>query len=118
MHLQNLFNEVVKHWDCTILEGHRSIADQQEAFRRGASKIDGVNQIGKHNHQPSLAADVAPYPVDWKDLERFRAFGGFVLGVASQLGIGIRWGGDWDGDREFRDQSFIDLPHFELVARE
>jgi len=116
MSLQNLFKEVIRHWDCTVLEGHRSIEAQQEAFRRGTSKIDGVNQLGKHNHTPSLAVDVAPYPVDWQDLERFRAFGGFVLGVASQLGIVVRWGGDWDTDRDFKDQRFVDLPHFELLS--
>jgi peptidoglycan L-alanyl-D-glutamate endopeptidase CwlK len=26
--LQKLFNEVIKHYDCTILEGHRSDEDQ------------------------------------------------------------------------------------------
>ena len=112
--LVKLFREVIKHWDCTVLEGHRSIEDQQEAFRTGRSKIDGVNKKGKHNHDPSLAVDVAPYPVDWDDLERFRAFGGYVLGTADQMGISIRWGGDWDSDRDFKDHSFVDLPHFEL----
>jgi peptidoglycan L-alanyl-D-glutamate endopeptidase CwlK len=27
----------------------------------------------------------------------------------------IRWGGDWDGDQDFRDQTFDDLAHFELI---
>ncbi|MFQ5990813.1 MAG: hypothetical protein ACE5NA_00110 [Nitrospiraceae bacterium] len=47
-------------------------------------------------------------------MDRWRAFGGFVLGVAEMMDIPIRWGGDWDGDRTFRDQNFNDLSHFEL----
>ena len=112
--LQKLFKEVLKHWDCKVLEGHRSGRKQKEMYEQGRSKIDGVTKKGKHNHKPSLAADVGPHPIDWNDMERFRAFGGFVLGVASQMGIPIRWGGDWDGDRSFEDQTFIDMPHFEI----
>ena len=63
-------NEVVKHFDCTILEGWRSEEDQNEAFRTGKSKLKYPE--GKHNKQPSFAVDVAPYPVDWENLDRFR----------------------------------------------
>ena len=62
--------------------------------------------------------DAAPYYVGegipWNDHERFVMFASFVLGVAAVLGINIRWGGDWDGDREYKDENFRDLPHFEL----
>ena len=37
--LQKLFKEVIKHYDCTILEGHRSDEDQLKAFNAGKSKI-------------------------------------------------------------------------------
>ena len=109
--LRRLFFEVINHWDCTVIEGQRTEEQQEENVRRRVSQT----MYSKHLFDPSQAVDVAPYPIDWNDLERFRAFGGFVLGVASQMGIPIRWGGDWDGDRKFKDQSFIDLPHFELV---
>lgn len=36
--------------------------------------------------------------------------------AASTTGVKIRWGGDWDGDWIHTDQSFHDLPHFELVT--
>ena len=62
--LQKLFNEVIKHYDCTILEGHRSNEDQLKAFNAGKSRIKSG---GKHNQLPSLAADVAPWPIDWSD---------------------------------------------------
>lgn len=108
-----VFDEVVKHFDCTILEGWRSEEDQNEAFRTGRSKLKYPD--GKHNKQPSFAVDVAPYPVDWENLDRFRYFAGFVMGIASQMGTRLRWGGDWDGDTELRDQRFVDLPHFEVL---
>ena len=111
--LQNLFMEVVRHHDCRILEGHRGEDAQNEAYHNGRSTLRWPNS--KHNKLPSLAVDVAPYPVDWEDLDRFRVFAGFVLGVAAMMGIELRWGGDWDGDWDYSDQKFNDMPHFELV---
>lgn len=110
--LRRLFLEVVKHFDCTVLEGHRGQEAQDEAFAAGRSKLRWPN--GRHNTQPSLAVDVAPWPLDWSDTGRFRYFGGYVLGIAQQLDIPVRWGGDWDGDTQVRDQRFNDLVHFEL----
>lgn len=111
--LVKLFNEVVKEFDCIILEGHRGKEDQDKAFREGKSKLPWPK--GKHNKLPSEAVDVAPYPVDWKDRERFIYFAGFVMGRAAELGIKIRWGGDWDGDKDLKDNSFSDLVHFETI---
>jgi len=68
-----------------------------------------------HNRYPSRAIDLAPWPLDWSDIRRFYYFGGFVVGVANKLDIPIRWGGDWDGDFEVKDQNFNDLVHFELL---
>ena len=112
--LQRLFREVIKHYDCIVLEGHRGKEDQERYVREGKSKVHWPN--GNHNATPSNAADVAPYPVNWRDRERFYYFGGFVKGVAAELGIDIRWGGDWDSDDDLHDQTFFDLPHFELQA--
>jgi len=111
--LKELFNEVVKTFDCKVICGYRTQGDQDKAFEAGLSKVQWPNS--KHNSYPSLAVDVAPYPVDWKDLNRFYHFGGYVRAVADRLGIKIRWGGDWDGDFDLKDQNFFDLPHFELV---
>lgn len=111
--LQRLFNEVVKHFDCTILCGHRSQADQDKAFHDGASKVAWPNS--KHNTSPSVAVDAAPYPIDWNDRARFHYFAGFVKGLASSMGLKVRWGGDWDSDTEVKDEKGLsDLPHFEL----
>ena len=110
--LQSLFNEVVKVFDCSILVGHRGEEDQNKAYKEGNSQVKWPK--GKHNKKPSSAVDVAPYPIDWEDRERFSYFAGFVKGVAWRLNIPIRWGGDWDGDTELSDNNFDDLVHFEL----
>ena len=110
--LQELFYEVVKHFDCSIIEGNRGEERQNKAFADGKSKVKYPN--GKHNKFPSVAVDVAPYPIDWSDRDRFHYFGGFVLGVAKQMGMNIRWGGDWNQDTETKDNKFDDLVHFEI----
>ena len=110
--LQDLFLRVVKKFDCTIIEGHRSKNRQNKLFDEGKSKLKYPK--GKHNAIPSKAVDVAPYPIDWNDRERFTYFAGYVLGIAYQMGLKIRWGGDWDMDTQVKDNNFDDLPHFEI----
>tara|TARA_R110002126_G_scaffold5344_1_gene28253 strand:+ start:230 stop:622 length:393 start_codon:yes stop_codon:yes gene_type:complete len=110
--LIELFNKVVKEFDCTVIEGHRGKDAQNEAYNKGNSKLKFPN--GKHNKSPSVAVDVAPYPIDWKDRDRFHYFGGYVLGIAKSLGLNIRWGGDWDQDTQTKDNKFDDLVHFEI----
>lgn len=110
--LQRLFLKVVEIIDCTVITGHRTRPEQEEAFRTGKSKLNWPNSL--HNSNPSRAIDIAPSPIDWNDLKRFYYFAGIVKGVAALQGIEIRFGGDWDGDNDFKDQTFNDLVHFEL----
>ena len=110
--LQKVFNEVIKHVDCSVLEGHRDERRQEKLFSEGKTKVH--YPMGRHNSKPSRAVDVVPYPVDWNDRERFHLFAGFVLGVARGMGITLRWGGDWNMNFEVDDNKFDDFPHFEL----
>ncbi len=103
---------VIPNYDFTVLEGFRSNARQDDLFRQGKSKLQAGGS--KHNNDPSLAVDIAPYPIDWDSRTRFYLLAGFMFQAASQLDIKLRWGGDWDGDWIHSDQSFHDLPHFEL----
>lgn len=117
--LQVLFGEVIEHFDCAVIEGRRGQEEQDRLFDAGKSKLKFPRSM--HNKSPSMAADVVPYPIDWNDHRRFYLFGGFVLGVAAKLlDTGdmthrVRYGGDWDMDFSISDQTFHDLPHFELV---
>jgi len=110
--IQQIFTKVLQTIDLTVVTGFRDEETQNEMLRTGKSKL-GWPQ-GKHNVYPSLAIDAAPYPIDWKDRERMTLFAGFVLGMAKEMGINLRWGGDWDRDYQVKDNSFDDLIHFEI----
>lgn len=124
--LRRLFEKVVETYDCSITQGHRGETAQDHAVKMGRSKVSWPN--GRHNRYPSEAVDVAPYPIDYggpliqngqlvkanlNALLRFYHFAGYVQGVAKQMGVPIRWGGDWDRDLDLFDQTFMDLVHFE-----
>jgi peptidoglycan L-alanyl-D-glutamate endopeptidase CwlK len=110
--LQEIFNEVIKYVDCSVLEGHRSKERQNKLYDEGRTKVKYPN--GRHNSSPSKAVDVTPYPVNWEDRERQTLFAGFVLGLARAMGHKLRWGGDWDMDFQVMDNRFDDFPHFEI----
>lgn len=117
--LQKVFYDVLNKIDHSILEGHRDKEKQEKAFLEGKSKLQFPKS--KHNLTPSMAVDVAPYPIDWDDLWKFYLFSGFVLGTAYGLKKqciithDLKWGGDWDCDFDVKDNTFDDLVHFELV---
>ena len=113
--LQKVFNKVVKKIDCSILCGHRGEDAQNKAFEEGRSKVKYPH--GRHNATPSNAVDVAPYPIDWENLERFALFAGYVLGIAESMGIDLIWGNDWNKDFNTKDTGFRDYPHFELKGK-
>lgn len=100
--------------DFTILCGHRTKAEQDDCCERGVSRVRWPNSL--HNQQPSLAVDVAPFPINWRDRERFCYLAGIIKGVAAMRGVDLRWGGDWDDDGDLHDQRLSDLPHFELKS--
>ena len=115
--LQKVFNFVIDYFDNTISEGIRTLSKQRQYVQEGRSKT--LNS----KHLTGEAIDSYPYPIRMpkkgtksfiKDLARFYYYAGFVLGVAAAMGVKLRWGGDWDMDTEVNDQTFDDLPHFEL----
>ena len=113
--LQQVFNEVVKTYDCSVVCGYRGEEDQNKAFKGGRSKVKYPN--GRHNASPSKAVDVYPYPISMKNLDRMVHFGGYVLGIAKSMGIDLIWGRDWNSEWFLNDRNkttFKDFPHFEL----
>jgi hypothetical protein len=114
--LQRVMNEVIKHFDFTVFTGHRDRETQQKMVREGKSQVGWPDS--KHNAFPSKAVDIAPYPIGWEDRERATYLAGWVMATATQMGIKLRWGGDWDQDTQVKDNSFDDLWHFELVEDE
>lgn len=119
--LQVLFYEVIKHFDCQILEGYRDEKAQNAAYAVGNSQLK--YPYGKHNHHPSYAVDVAPYPIPaWSKTGDFLFFGGYVLGIAAMLKDqgkithAIRYGGDWSRNNRITDENFKDYLHFEIIV--
>ena len=108
MVLVHILGKLIEIMDVTIIEGVRTQKRQDELVKKGASKT----KYSKHIE--GRAVDVAPYPIDWHDRERFHYMGGMVRGIGQQLGTKIRWGGDWDSDGDIKDNSFDDLVHIEL----
>ena len=106
--LVNVINQLIKIMDVTVIEGLRSQERQDELVAKGASKT----KYSKHIE--GKAVDLAPYPIDWEDRERFHYMGGMVRGIGQQLNVNIRWGGDWDSDGEIKDNNFDDLVHVEI----
>lgn len=105
--------------DFKVISGYRTKEEQNALYERGLSQKNGIDKLSKHQgvagQAPSLAVDLAPYPIDWNDLPRFYVLAGAVLTTAAALGTELRWGGNWDRDNDLKDQSFMDLGHFELV---
>ena len=105
----NVLNKTIIHFDFSVIEGLRNVETQREYVAKGVSKTM------KSKHLEGKAVDIAPYPIDYDDIERFVYLGGFILGVASQIGVKLRWGLDWDRDTYTKDTGFRDIGHFELI---
>lgn len=125
--IQKVLRHAILYHDFSVHEGKRSEEKQRDNVRRGVSQTMNSNHVYPLDG-PSLAADVLPYPFrgwpentqDTKErmlrLKEFHALVAFILGVAHGLGVhNLRSGMDWDGDWDFTDQQFHDLPHLELV---
>lgn len=99
-------------FDVTVLEGLRSYERQQELLKQGATKVS------VSRHMSGNALDIAPYPIDWNDLERFQIVAEHMFKAAEELGIVIRWGGTWERTftKPVKWAKFLDAPHFELPA--
>ena len=89
--------------DFAVTEGLRNIERQRELVAKGFSKT--MNS----KHLRGLAVDVAALvdgKVTWEK-KPYHAIADAMKQAAKELGINIRWGGDF--------KSFFDGPHFELI---
>ena len=113
--IHKVMDEAIKHYDFSVTYGFRSLEVQKMLYDSRPPLTKTLR--GKHNEMPSLAIDIAPYPIDFKNLKRFYFMAGIVLATAKSFGIDLRWGGDWDGDMDLDDQTFMDLGHFEIKTK-
>ena len=113
--LVSVLREVVKAFDFSVLEGHRGEARQNAAFDADPQLSKKRWPDGKHNDLPSNAVDVAPFPIDWNDLEAFIYLAGAIVMAGAMMGVEIRSGADWDGDRKMSDERWRDFGHLEVI---
>jgi hypothetical protein len=112
--IQKVAYQIINAIDARVLWGFRDEEAQNEAYEQGNSEKQWP--YSKHNTFPSLAIDIVPYPLDWKDTKSFYYLAGHMLMAADVLGINLRWGGDWNMNDNLNDQRFFDLAHYELVG--
>lgn len=111
--IREICERVIKIVDCRAISGRRDKQEQDALFYAGKSQLK--YPASYHNASPySKAIDIAPYPIDWKDRERFTLFAGIMIGVAEMLGYRLTWGGDWNRNFEVSDNNFDDLAHFQI----
>ena len=95
--------------DFKVIEGVRTLARQKELFAKKATKTMNSRHLTGH------AVDLVPLPLDWNNRQAFESVAKAMQQAAKQLGIAIRWGGDWNMNGSSTDEKFYDGPHFELL---
>lgn len=95
-----------------VVQGARSLADEQHAIDTGHSRLtnpaDSKHVIVPGVRELAEAVDLAMWPVNWANHQAFLDLGALVKTTAGELAITISWGGDWPHP--------FDWGHFELGA--
>lgn len=86
--------------DVLVVCGHRTQAEQDDAYKRKATKLKWPRS--GHNSLPSRAVDLAPWPLDWNDRDAFLVLQKKIRALATKHGIALEPMITWD------------LPHVEL----
>ena len=104
--LQVILEEAIKDCplDFTIVWGHRNEEEQNYAYSLGNSTKKWPES--KHNQLPSMAVDIAPWPIVWEEVDEFGFVAGYINRVAIEMGARLRWGGTW---------RMNDVGHLELL---
>lgn len=93
--------------DFTIIETVRTKEQQIINIKKGVSKTVKSRHIPEVNKSGySEAVDIATYPIDWNNIERFKQLAIHIKKTADLMNIKIEWGGDW--------KTFKDYPHWQL----
>ena len=93
--------------DFTVIETVRTIAQQKINVANKVSKTMASRHIPSTNKSGLCeAVDIAPYPINWKDIKSFILLSEHIKKTAKKLNIPITYGGDW--------KTLKDYPHYEL----
>ncbi len=135
--LRALAGAVLSIWDLKVSEGHRPQHEQDLHVLEGRSFTPWP--VGTHNSRPSDAVHFLPFVggkfigwgvkkdfagddvPDYEAMYHWYAFAGLVIATAAALHVSgvmesrVIWGGDWDGDWNFKEHKLRDLAHWERV---
>lgn len=119
--LQRLLVEARKRIAFTIMDSQRGRKAQDAAYKAGHSKATFGNSA--HNYTPAVAVDLAPVPLNWNNRQSFIDLWNVIgyynpstkvgKGLAKDMAIPLRWGGDWNMNGKWTDDGW-DFPHYEL----
>lgn len=115
--LIKIVEEAIKYTDFTVLEGLRSIERQEELVKTGKSKTMNSKHLMQQDNY-GHAVDLGIWldgKVEWNDTRYYYHLAGIMKVIAKNMNVTLRWGGDWDSDGNFSDQTFDDLVHFEII---
>lgn len=96
--------------DFIVTEGLRTPERQRKLVAEKKSKTMYSRHLTGH------AVDLAACPggiISWhsKDYPPIRDA---MFSAAKEFGVPLRWGGDWNSNGTSADESFLDMPHFEI----
>ncbi len=96
--------------DFAVVEGKRTLEKQKQYLAAGATTTL------KSRHIDGCAVDLGAFlgREYLKNAAPYHKLKDAMFKAAKQLGIPLRWGGDWDCAGDSGDERFFDGPHFEL----
>jgi len=127
---------MIKEYDFSVVFGARSMAIQNALFLKGRElrpgevgdrrehyvitnikkvvTFRGFERKSNHNHYPSIAVDIIPYPSGWANQNKIYELAGFAkatylkLKAEGKIESEMRFGSDWKNP--------ADPPHIEIVT--
>lgn len=135
----------IRVYNISLIEGHRDQETQDRYFSNGVSKLRwpnskhnsypsdavdiwpyvtnlaGVRVSTAFSGHPDQIKSLAKATGQtekriWElTLQEYATMKGVLMAAGKVHGVELRFGDDWDGDHDRLDQSFVDLPHVEVV---
>ena len=100
--------------DIIITEGLRTLEQQKKYLATGKSKTL------KSRHLIGNAIDICfsvNGHINWNDMTYFALAGRHFEQYAKSKNLNLRWGGDWNKNGSYKDEKFLDSPHFEVNSQ-
>ena len=102
--------------EIVIIETIRDLETQMTYLKNGKSKTLKSKHLANKN-KLSQALDIAFQKngkIDWNCKEFWILAQNHFVDYFKSLNIKVTWGGDWNKNGEWKDEKFLDMPHFQL----